>query len=129
MLLHQRFISIAKKFGDKLAVNDCSTGKKVSYTKALIASLLLAKEFSKYDKGCTGIMIPTSAGCLLTVLGTVMSGRIPVMINYSTGAEENAKYAQDKCNFKTIITSKTLLEKINCPQVEGMVFLEDIWQG
>jgi acyl-[acyl-carrier-protein]-phospholipid O-acyltransferase/long-chain-fatty-acid--[acyl-carrier-protein] ligase len=129
MLLHQRFISIAKKFGDKLAVNDCSTGKKVSYTKALIASLLLAKEFSKYDKGCTGIMIPTSAGCLLTVLGTVMSGRIPVMINYSTGAEENAKYAQDKCNFKTIITSKTLLEKINCPQVEGMVFLEDIMAG
>jgi hypothetical protein len=46
MLLHQRFISNAKKFGDKLAVNDYSTGKKVSYTKALIASLLLAKEFS-----------------------------------------------------------------------------------
>ena len=129
MLLHQRFISNAKKFGDKLAVNDYSTGKKVSYTKALIASLLLAKEFSKYDKGFTGIMIPTSAGCLLAVLGTVMSGRIPVMINYSTGAEENAKYAQDKCNFKTIITSKALLEKINCPQVEGMVFLEDIMAG
>ncbi len=49
MLLHQRFISIAKKSGDKLAVNDYSTGRKVSYTKALIASLLLAEEFSKYD--------------------------------------------------------------------------------
>jgi acyl-[acyl-carrier-protein]-phospholipid O-acyltransferase/long-chain-fatty-acid--[acyl-carrier-protein] ligase len=129
MLLHQRFISIAKKSGDKLAVNDYSTGRKVSYTKALIASLLLAEEFSKYDKGFTGIMIPTSAGCLLAVLGTVMSGRIPVMINYSSNAEENAKYAQNKCHFKTIITSKALLEKINCPQVEGMVFLEDIMAG
>jgi acyl-[acyl-carrier-protein]-phospholipid O-acyltransferase/long-chain-fatty-acid--[acyl-carrier-protein] ligase len=129
MLLHQRFISNAKKFGNKLAVNDYSTGRKVSYSKALIASLLLAEEFSKYDEGFTGIMIPTSAGCLLAVLGTVMSGRIPVMINYSTSAEENAKYAQDKCGFKTIITSKALLEKINCPQIEGMVFLEDIMEG
>ena len=68
MLLHQRFISNAKKLGNKLAVNDYSTGRKVSYTKALIASLLLTEEFSKYEKGFTGIMIPTSAGCLLAVL-------------------------------------------------------------
>ena len=58
-----------------------------------------------------------------------MSGRIPVMINYSTGAEANAKYAQKKCKFKTIITSKALLEKINCPVIDGMVLIEDIMAG
>ena len=110
MLLHQRFISNAKKFGDKLAVNDYSTGKKVSYTKALIASLLLAKEFSKYDKGLTGVMVPTSAGGYLAVLAVIMSGRTPVMINYSTDAEENIKYSRNKCNFSTVIKSKTFLE-------------------
>ena len=55
-----------------------------------------------------------------------MSGRTPVMINYSTGAAANAEYAQRKCAFRTIITSKALLEKINCRVVEGMVFIEDI---
>ena len=58
-----------------------------------------------------------------------MSGRIPVMINYSTGAEVNAKYAQRKCKFRTIITSKALLEKINCPVIDGMVLIEDIMAG
>ena len=74
-------------------------------------------------------MIPTSAGCILTKIAVLMSGRTPVMINYSTGAEQNARYAQNKCAFKTIITSKALLEKIECPYVDGMIYIEDIMAG
>ncbi|OGQ94289.1 MAG: AAS bifunctional protein [Deltaproteobacteria bacterium RIFOXYD12_FULL_57_12] len=128
MTLHQHFIEIAKKYGGKLAFIDRSAEKRITYSKALIASLLLAEEFKKYEKGFTGIMVPTSAGCALAVLGVLMSGRTPVMINYSTGAAENAEYAQKKCDFKTIITSRKLVEKISCRQVEGMVFLEDIME-
>jgi acyl-[acyl-carrier-protein]-phospholipid O-acyltransferase/long-chain-fatty-acid--[acyl-carrier-protein] ligase len=58
-----------------------------------------------------------------------MSGRVPVMINYSTGAEANCLFAQRKCAFKTIITSKALCKKINCNHVEGMVYLEDIMKS
>jgi acyl-[acyl-carrier-protein]-phospholipid O-acyltransferase/long-chain-fatty-acid--[acyl-carrier-protein] ligase len=75
------------------------------------------------------VMIPTSAGGGLTIIGALMSGRIPVMINYSTGAEDNCRYAQEKCDFKTIVTSKALLKKIECPHVDGMVYIEDIMAG
>jgi len=126
MLLHQHFVTIAKRYGDKLAFIDCTSDKRVSYSKALIASLIFSEKFRRYKEGFLGIMIPTSAGCALSILGTLMSGRTPVMINYSTGAANNALYAQKKCNFKTIITSKALLEKINCPIIDGMVFIEDI---
>ncbi len=126
MLLHQQFVRIAKKHAKKLAVIDKTTGKNVTYARALIGALILSSKFQKYDKGFIGIMIPTSAGCALATVGTLMSGRIPVMINYSTGAEVNAKYAQKKCKFKTIITSKALLEKINCPLIDGMVTIEEI---
>jgi acyl-[acyl-carrier-protein]-phospholipid O-acyltransferase/long-chain-fatty-acid--[acyl-carrier-protein] ligase len=129
MLLHHHFIEIAKKQGEKLAFIDRTADREVTYSKALIASLLLAAEFKKYDKGFLGVMIPTSAGCGLSILGALMSGRTPVMINYSTGAAENCIYAQDKCDFKTIVTSKTLLKKINCPHVDGMVYIEDIMAG
>jgi acyl-[acyl-carrier-protein]-phospholipid O-acyltransferase / long-chain-fatty-acid--[acyl-carrier-protein] ligase len=128
MLLHQHFVRIAKRYGDKLAFIDRTSDKRVSYSKALIASLILSEKFRKYKEGFLGIMIPTSAGCALSILGTLMSGRTPVMINYSTGAANNALYAQKKCNFKTIITSKALLEKINCPIIDGMVFIEDIME-
>ncbi len=126
MLLHQQFVKMAKKHSKKMAIIDKTTDKKVTYEKALIASLILSNKFKKYDQGFIGIMIPTSAGCTLATVAALMSGRIPVMINYSTGAEANAIYAQRKCEFKTIITSRALLEKIGCPVLDGMVMLEDI---
>ncbi len=129
MLLHQQFVRMAKKQAEKLAVIDKTTGKNVTYSRALIGALILSSKFQKYEKGFIGIMIPTSVGCALATVGALMSGRIPVMINYSTGAETNAKYAQKKCKFKTIITSRALLEKINCPVIDGMVMIEDIMEG
>lgn len=117
---------MAKKHNDKLAIMDKTTKRDVTYSKALIASLILTSKFRKYDKGFIGIMIPTSAGCVLAILAALMSGRIPVMINFSTGAKGNAEYAQKKCRFKTIITSKALLQKVKCPHIDGMVLIEDI---
>ncbi len=129
MLLHHQFVRMAKKYSKKTAIIDKTLGTQVPYSRALIGALILSSKFGKYDKGFIGIMIPTSAGCTLATVAALMSGRIPVMINYSTGAEANAKYAQKKCRFKTIITSKALLEKINCPVIEGMVLIEDIMAG
>ncbi len=128
MLLHQEFIKTAKKMGNKLAIIDRTTNKKVSFSKALIASLILTKKFKVYKDGFIGVMIPTSAGSILSILGIIMAGKVPVMINYSTGAAENVEYAQEKCGFKTVITSRALLEKIGCRLVPGMVFIEDIME-
>lgn len=126
MQLHQRFIQIARQFRGKLAFNDRYSDKRVTYGKALLASILFSRRFRHIKDNFIGVMIPTSVGCALTVLGILMAGKKPVMINYSTGAANNARYAQKKCGFRTIITSKALLEKINCPVVDGMVFLEDL---
>ncbi|MDD8012674.1 MAG: AMP-binding protein [Acidobacteriota bacterium] len=128
MLLHQEFIRNAKKYGEKTAIIDRTLEKNFSYSKALIASLILSAKVRKYHDGFIGIMVPTSVGCMLSVLGVLMAGKVPVMINYSTGAAGNAEYAQRKCGFKTIIASRALLEKIGCRLVAGMVFIEDILQ-
>ncbi|MFQ5649730.1 MAG: AMP-binding protein [bacterium] len=126
MLLHHRFIRIARTFGDKLAFIDRTTSRRLTYSRALIAALILANKFKKVPKGFIGIMLPTSAGAGLSVLAALMSGRTPVLLNYSTGAQKNAEFAQRKCNFDTIITSRALLEKVQCAEIEGMVFIEDI---
>ncbi len=120
---------MAKKHAKKMAIIDKTTEKNVTYSRALIGALILSSKFKKYEKGFIGIMIPTSAGCALVTVGALMSGRIPVMINYSTKAEENAKYAQKKCKFNTIIASRALLEKIKCPVIDGMIMIEDIMES
>ncbi|OQX87696.1 bifunctional acyl-ACP--phospholipid O-acyltransferase/long-chain-fatty-acid--ACP ligase [candidate division KSB1 bacterium 4484_87] len=126
MVLHHEFIKTAKKFSKKVAIVDKTTNRQITYSRALIAALILSKKIKKYKEGYIGIMIPTSAGAMLSILGTLMAGKVPVMINYSTGASDNSEYAQDKCGFKTIITSRGLLEKLGCRLVRGMVFIEDI---
>jgi len=126
MQLHQKFVEVAKKQAKKIAVYDKATGKDLSYDRMLIAALILAGRFKKYKGKYLGIMVPTSAGCLLSTIGALMAGKIPVMINYSTGAHDNSIYAQEKCSFKTIITSKKLLDKLNVEPVNGMIYLEDI---
>lgn len=125
MILHHKFIQNAKRAKKKLAIVDCTTGKRVPYSKALIAALIFAERFKKMDDQYIGLMVPTSAGAYLASLGILMAGKVPVMINYSTGAEENCKYAQDLCGFKKIITSKALLEKVGCPVLPGMIMLEE----
>ncbi|MBK9548822.1 MAG: AMP-binding protein [Gemmatimonadetes bacterium] len=129
MLLHHRFLRTAKVYAGKTAIIDRATGTRLTYERALIASLILSEKFSDEAEGFLGIMLPTSAGCVLSILGCLMAGRTPVMINYSTGAAANCVYAQKKCAFKTVITSRALLEKINCPTLPGMVFIEDLMAG
>ena len=129
MILHHQFIRMAKKHRKKLAIADKTTDKNFTYSKTLISALIFSQKVRKFKENYIGVMVPTSAGCFLSVLGVLMAGKVPVMINYSTGAEQNSKYAQRKCGFKTILTSKALLEKINCKPVEGMIFLEDILES
>ena len=80
MLLHHRFIESAKRMGSKIAVYDKATGKDIGYDKMLIASLILSRKFSKYRGKYIGIMVPTSAGCMLSIIGALMADKIPVMI-------------------------------------------------
>lgn len=124
--LHHRFIQSAKKYGKHIAVYDQATGKDFTYGRMLIASLILKNSLAKIRGRYVGILLPTSVGCMLGVLGTLMNGKIPVMINYSTGAIDNCRYAREKCRFKTILTSRKLLEKLNLQPIDHMIFIEDI---
>jgi acyl-[acyl-carrier-protein]-phospholipid O-acyltransferase / long-chain-fatty-acid--[acyl-carrier-protein] ligase len=124
--LHEAFIRTAKRYEKKVAVVDRATNQRVTYKDALIRALILSEKLKSTEPGFVGIMVPTSAGCIYAMLAVLFSGRTPVMINYSTGAAENCRDAQRRLAFRTILTSRKLLERIKCPQIDGMVCLEDM---
>ncbi len=126
MLLHQMFIESAKRFPKKIAIVEPATAKEVTYENLLIACLIIKDILKKNKEKYIGIMIPPSAGCTIAILSSMFAGKIPVLINYATGAIDNCIYAQKKCSFKTIITSKKLLDKLNLKPISGMVYMEDI---
>ena len=126
MTLVEAFVRTAKKHGDKLAIVDRLTGQRVTYKNALLRSLILSRKLEKYDPGLHRRDDPQHRRGHPPVVAATMTGRTPVMINYSSGAAQNCKDAQRRLGFRTIITSRALLAKIKCPEVDGMVFLEDI---
>ncbi len=126
MSLIELFVRTAKAHATKLAIIDRATGHRVTYKMALLRSLILARKLDAYEPGFIGVMIPNSAGAMLTIIAALMSGRTPVMINYGTGAAQNCRMAQRRLAFRTIIASRALVEKLKCPVVDGMVFIEEI---
>jgi acyl-[acyl-carrier-protein]-phospholipid O-acyltransferase/long-chain-fatty-acid--[acyl-carrier-protein] ligase len=127
--LVEQFVRTAKRHESKLAIVDRATGQRVTYRDALLRTLILSRKFDRYAPGMIGVMVPTSGGALYSVIAALMSGRTPVMINYSTGAAQNCEMAQRRLGFRTIITSRALLQKIKCPVVDGMVCIEDLAAG
>jgi len=126
VILYKEFVKTAKKYPDKIAIIDKMSNKEMTFAKTLIASLILSSKLKNIKEDFIGIMLPSSLGSILSVIATSFAGKIPVMINFSTGAEENILYSQKKLGFSTVLTSKKLLEKINCNEIEGMIFIEDI---
>ncbi len=126
MQLHQRIIEVAKKYPNDTAVIDVSAGKTVTYSQLLLAALILSEKYKKFPEKNIGVMIPTSFGCLVTTIALLMANKTPVMINYSVGALDNVKYAQEKCSFMTTITTEKLLDKLNLKPIEGMINIENI---
>ena len=122
-MLHQQVIRVAKRNEKKIAVIDRTLDRRISYKRLLIGMLILVKKFRCYDPGFLGIMMPNSAGSVLSVLATLLGGRVPVMINYSTGADGQLPLRPNKCDFKTIITSRALCQKINCPRSRAWLSL------
>ena len=83
-MLQHRFIESAKKQPDKMAIIDRTTGRDVTYGRALLASLILARRFQKLERGRIGIMLPTSSGGALAIVGALMGGITPVSYTHLT---------------------------------------------
>lgn len=126
MQLHHRFIEIAKQYPNDTAIIDVSSGQNITYKKLLLAALILAKKYKKFPEKNIGVMIPTSFGCMVTKIALLLANKTPVMINYSVGALENVRYAQEKCNFSTTVTTEKLLHKLELKPIEGMINIESI---
>ncbi|MCF7919298.1 MAG: AMP-binding protein [Candidatus Cloacimonetes bacterium] len=125
-MLHLSFMISAQKNRKKTAITDLATDKSYTYDKLLIASLILKNKLSKYRSQYLGVMLPTTAGCHLTVIACLMSNKIPVMINYSMGAIDNCQQAIDKCGLTVIITSSKMLSKLKLKPIPEMIYIEDI---
>jgi acyl-[acyl-carrier-protein]-phospholipid O-acyltransferase/long-chain-fatty-acid--[acyl-carrier-protein] ligase len=124
--LPARFIRTARRNWSQFAMAD-STGRELTYGRALTAALLLSGEIRrrKGPNEMIGLLLPATVGGALANLGVSLAGKVPVNLNFTGGAEAMA-YSAAQCKIRTIITSKVFLAKAKLDTPEGAVYLEDI---
>lgn len=124
--LHVHFWRIARRRWNGKCMAD-STGRTLTWGKTLTASLALARWMDRNRPGekMIGMMMPASVGAALVNVGALIAGRVPVNLNF-TGARHALQSAIERCNLKTVFTSRALLEKTGLPERPEYLYIEDV---
>jgi acyl-[acyl-carrier-protein]-phospholipid O-acyltransferase / long-chain-fatty-acid--[acyl-carrier-protein] ligase len=128
-LLQLRFVRAAKRNWGSFAMAD-SGGKQFTYGRALISSLILARHVDSRCKGekMVGLLLPASVGGALANIATLLAGKVPVNLNFTAGRQA-MQSAVEQCSIRTVLTSRVFVKKAGLPELDGMVYLEDVLRG
>ena len=124
--LARRFVASGRRNWKRLAMND-STGKTLTYGRALVGAILLAKWVRRHhaDESLIGLILPSSVGGALANLGVTLCGKAPINLNFTAGPASIVS-ACEQCEIRTVITSKVFLKKAKLEEPPGAVYLEDM---
>src|SRR5262249_50600404 len=76
-----------------------------------------------------GLVLPSSVGCDLALLGLQLAGKLPVVLNWTTGPA-NLAHAAKLMELTHVVTSKAFIDRL-AVAVEGTqyLYLEDLRAG
>ena len=120
------FLRTARRHWSAFCMGD-STGHELTFGRALVASLLLARLIRRRAATDThiGLLLPASVGGALANIASSMAGKVPVNLNFTAGRDAMTS-AIERCGIKTVLTSRHFLAKAAIEPFRGMVFLEDL---
>ena len=101
----------------------------LSRRRLLVAATLMARRFAKIPENHVGVMLPASVAADIVFYAMHLAGKIPVMMNWTTGPLGLAHGIQ-VTGVRTVVSSSRLVDRLGIT-VEGAeyVFLEDVKQS
>lgn len=121
----EAFVFRALKQPHDVAVADAISGV-LNYRRLLVGTELMARRFRQYEEAHVGVMLPASVAADLVFFALQMAGKVPVMMNWTTGPA-NLAHGVVVTGVKRILTSKKMVDRLGI-EAEGAeyVFLEDL---
>jgi acyl-[acyl-carrier-protein]-phospholipid O-acyltransferase/long-chain-fatty-acid--[acyl-carrier-protein] ligase len=125
--LDLRLIRNCRRRWFRFAIAD-STGRKLTYGRTLAGALIVRRWLLSQTAAeeYIGILLPPSTAGALANLGTTLAGRVSVNLNFTAGPAA-MKLAIEQCGIRTILTSRTFINKAKIEPIDSMVFVEDIF--
>lgn len=126
-------IAARDKFGDKEILEDLDR-KPLTYTGLIRAAFVLGRKIAAMTEPAerVGILLPSSAGVVVTYYGLHAHGRVPVMLNFTAG-QANIKAAIRAAGVKKILCAKRFVNQAKLEDllddlatVAEIVWLDDV---
>jgi acyl-[acyl-carrier-protein]-phospholipid O-acyltransferase/long-chain-fatty-acid--[acyl-carrier-protein] ligase len=124
--LHRAFVRSARRHPFRMAMAD-ATSPNVTFSAALTRTIYLARRLRKVWAGqpMVGLLLPPSVPGALVNFAALLMGKVPVNLNY-TVSEETLASCIRQCGIKTVLTSRTFLDKVKLKVPGHAVFLEEV---
>ena len=122
------FVTRALASPHDVAVADDLSGV-LTYERMLVGVRIMAKRFAKIPAPNVGLLLPASVACDVALLGLSMAGKLPVILNWTTGPA-NLTHAARLMNLSHVVTSRTFIDR-TAVAVEGteFLYLEEVRKG
>lgn len=104
--LFDALIDARARYGDKEILED-QDRHPLTYTGLIRAAFVLGRKIAKLTQPGerVGVLLPSSAGVVVTFFALHAFGRVPVMLNFTSG-EANLKAALKTAGVKKILSAK-----------------------
>jgi len=109
--IQEVFLKSCERMGDTIACADALSGV-LTYSKLKRSAIILSLEIRKMPGKHIGVLLPSSAGAYITILAVLLAGKIPVMLNWTTGFR-NLEHAVDVCSLKVVLSSYRFLSRLD----------------
>jgi long-chain-fatty-acid--[acyl-carrier-protein] ligase len=101
----------------------------VTYERLVVGAGVMAARFRPIDAANVGLMLPASVACDLAFLGLTLAGKVPVVLNWTTGPA-NLAHAVKVAGLTHVVTSKAFVDRVRV-EVPGakLIYLEEVRDG
>lgn len=94
----------------------------MTYERLLVGAILLARRFAIIPASHIGILLPASVAADLVLLGAYLAGKVPVLLNWTTGPA-NLQHSVQLTELTHVVSSRRLRDRLNL-QIQGCQFLD-----
>ena len=124
--LGRLFLGTARRHPFRFAMADARV-PKMRFHEARMRAVFLARRLMPLwkDQRMVGILLPPSVPGALVNFAAVLSGKVPVNLNYTASAEILASCAR-QCELQTVVTSRAFLERVKIEVPVKAIFVEDL---
>jgi acyl-[acyl-carrier-protein]-phospholipid O-acyltransferase/long-chain-fatty-acid--[acyl-carrier-protein] ligase len=110
--IFEALVDARQTYGAKKPILEDQERKPLSYTDLIRAAFALGRKIAAFTKPGerVGVMLPSSAGGVVTFFALHAFGRVPTMLNFTAGIR-NLKAACELAGVKQVLTSHRFVEQ------------------